>query len=60
MKKTESEEESNNFKNTVKGHRIIPIWRTFSLSPTLTPQRCKLNRVFERVTDVKSRNNFST
>ena len=31
MKRTESEEERNDFKNALKGHCFIPIWLTFSL-----------------------------
>ena len=36
MKSNEGEEECNHFKNAVNGHRIIPIWLTFSFSPMIT------------------------
>ena len=36
MKRTESEGEHKDFKNAVKGHRVIPIRVTFSLSSMLT------------------------
>ena len=31
-----SEEERNDFKKAIKGCRVIPIWLSFSLSPTIT------------------------
>ena len=58
MKKTESEEEHNGFNNAVKSHLIIPIWLT-SHFPNCLPQRYKLNRVFERATDMSRAEPFS-
>ena len=52
MKRTENEEEHNDFKNAVKGRRIIPIWLTFSLSSMHTSAMQTVLLNFQGATDM--------
>ena len=52
MKRTESEEERNNFQTAVKSrHNILPIWLTLSLSSTHTSSMNTKSR-FQVATDM--------